>query len=79
MTAKGVVSRVVLVMMVLLLLFRSISVTVAWWEGEMQAMGWTDWLWVAMLPGSLWLWFRYLSVFGCREGQCLLPGEKERR
>jgi len=54
---------------------QSLHVTVAWWKGEIAVMTLADWFWVAMLPVLLYLYFRYVSIFRCKEPACLRPPE----
>lgn len=53
---------------------QSITVTLAWWNGELAAGLW-EWLWIALLPVWVFVYFRYYSIFrpGCRA--CLPPHE----
>lgn len=46
---------------------QSVTVTVAWWKGQLTAGVW-EWLWIALLPVWVWVYFRYYSIFrqGCR-------------
>jgi hypothetical protein len=54
---------------------QSISVTVAWWKGELAAGPW-EWLWIGLLPVWVFVYFRYYSIFrpGCRA--CLPPEDQ---
>jgi hypothetical protein len=45
----------------------------AWWRGELADPGALDLILLASLPVLVWIYFRYLSVFGKGKGQCLLP------
>jgi len=45
----------------------------AWWRGELADAGLLDWALLASLPLLVWIYLRYLSVFGKGRGQCLLP------
>jgi hypothetical protein len=45
----------------------------AWWRGELADPGALDLILLASLPVLVWVYFRYLSVFGKGKGQCLLP------
>ena len=51
---------------------QSITVTVAWWKGELTAGAW-EWLWIGLPPVWVFVYFRYYSIFrpGCRA--CLPP------
>lgn len=46
---------------------QSVTVTAAWWKGELTAGVW-EWSWIALLPVWVWVYFRYYSIFrqGCR-------------
>jgi hypothetical protein len=48
----------------------------AWWRGELTALGMLDLVLLASLPVLVWVYFRYLSVFGKGKGQCLLPPDE---
>jgi hypothetical protein len=50
----------------------------AWWRGELTQPAVLDLLLLASLPLLVWVYFRYLSVFGTGKGQCLLPGDEGR-
>ena len=54
---------------------QSLTVTVAWWKGELAAGPW-EWLWIGLLPVWVIVYFRYYSIFrpGCRA--CLPPEDK---
>jgi len=56
-------------------LLQSVSVTAAWWRGELTAGPW-EWFWIGLLPVWLFVFFRYYSFFrpGCRP--CLPPADK---
>ena len=66
-----------LTMALVLGLFHSVTVTVAWWNGDLAAGPW-DWLWIGLLPVWLFVFFRYYSVFrpGCRAS---MPPEESYR
>lgn len=42
---------------------------VDWWHGTIPGV--LDFVLIASLPLLAWLWWRYLSPFGKRRGQCL--------
>lgn len=64
--------------LVLLALFQSLPVAVGAWEARQWPDTAVAWLRLALLPGALWLYLRYFSLFGCRS--CALPHtETERR
>ncbi len=44
-----------------------------WRNGAFDEATAFDWLLLASLPVLLWIYLRYLSVFGKGKGQCLLP------
>jgi hypothetical protein len=48
----------------------------AWWRGELAEPGGLDLVLLASLPLLVWVYFRYLSVFGKGKGQCLLPPDE---
>lgn len=50
-------------------LIEAIRVAVAWWRGELAEPAVIDWLLLGALPLLGWIWWRYFSVFACRE-QC---------
>ncbi|HSD96642.1 MAG TPA: hypothetical protein VLB06_05805 [Sulfuricaulis sp.] len=54
---------------------QSITVTVGWWKGELDAGLW-EWLWIGLLPVWIFVFFRYYSIFrpGCHACQ---PPEHE--
>lgn len=43
----------------------------AWRDGRSPTS--VDLLWIACLPLVVWLWWRYISPFGRRNGRCLHP------
>lgn len=54
---------------------QSITITVAWWKGELAA-GAREWLWIGLLPVWVFVYFRYYSIFrlGCRA--CVPPADE---
>jgi hypothetical protein len=70
------VLRVLALIVLLALLFYSVSVTVAWWRGEITLTSGGNWCWVGLLPILIMLWWRYFSIFGCKDPACLLPEEE---
>lgn len=60
----------VFLFVLLLGLFPAIHSVVDWHRGE--PLGLWGWLGVAAFPLLAWLWLRYFSVLGCKEG-CGLP------
>lgn len=72
--------RPVLLVLLLGLLVPCLKVTVAWWRGELALKEDGNWLWLVLFPILLIVWWRYFSVFGCRQPGCLqADGELERR
>jgi len=69
--------RPVLLVLLLGFLVACVKVTVGWWNGEVELAENGNWLWLALFPFLLWIWFRYFSVFGCKEPACLLPKDEE--
>ncbi|MCU0937152.1 MAG: hypothetical protein MUF66_14115 [Gammaproteobacteria bacterium] len=51
-------------------LFQSVTVTVAWWTGELADPGAWDWLWIGALPVLVGVYLRFFSILGCREDRC---------
>jgi hypothetical protein len=70
--------RHLLLVLLLGFLVPCVKVTVAWWNGEVALADDGNWLWPALFPVLLWIWFRYFSIFGCNESACLLPKDEER-
>jgi hypothetical protein len=70
------VLRVLALMVLLMLLFYSVSVTVAWWRGEIALTSGGNWCWVGLLPILIGVWWRYFSIFGCKDPACLLPQDE---
>lgn len=56
-----------------MVLIQSLVTAVRWWQGEIVVMTASDWLWLCLLPPMLYVYLRYVSIFGCREPTCLLP------
>ncbi|MBI4808187.1 MAG: hypothetical protein HY799_04500 [Nitrosomonadales bacterium] len=75
---KQALSRALLLVLLLGLLIASLKVTVGWWRGELLLTEDGNWLWLALFPVLLVIWWRYFSVFGCKEPACLLPKDEER-
>lgn len=76
---RNAVGRPVLLVILLGLLVACIKVLVGWWNGELRLTEEGNWVWVALFPLLLWLWWRYFSVFGCQQAACLLPEETPNR
>ncbi len=76
---RRVIGRVLALMLLLLLLFYSVGVSVAWWRGEVRLDQDGNWLAVVLLPLLVGIWWRYFSVFGCKEPACLLPEDESGR
>lgn len=75
---KQALLRPLLLVVVLGLLIASVKVAVGWWRGELSLAEDGNWLWLLLFPVLLVIWWRYFSVFGCREPACLLPKDEER-
>lgn len=52
--------------LVLLALFQSLPVAVDAWQQRQWPDSASAWLRLSLLPGALWIYLRYFSVFGCR-------------
>lgn len=70
--------RSVLLVVLLGLLVASLKVAVGWWRGELSLADDGNWLWLVLFPVLLAVWWRYFSIFGCKEPNCLLPRDEER-
>lgn len=70
--------RSVLLVVLLGLLVASLKVAVGWWRGELSLADDGNWLWLVLFPVLLAVWWRYFSIFGCKEPNCLLPRDDER-
>ncbi len=57
-------------------LIEAIRAGVAWWRGELLAPGPLDIALVAALPVLVWIWWRYISPFGCAKGACLTQDKR---
>ncbi|MFP5404677.1 MAG: hypothetical protein ACLGG2_08295 [Gammaproteobacteria bacterium] len=53
--------------LVLLALFQSLPVAVEAWQARAWPDSIVEWIRLALLPGALWLYLRYFSIFGCRQ------------
>lgn len=73
---RQAVLKVLALLALLALLFYSVSVTVAWWRNELALASDWNWFWVGLLPLLIVLWWRYFSIFGCKNPACLLPENK---
>jgi len=69
--------RPVLLVLLLGLLVAALKVTVGWWRDEISLAEDGNWLWLALFPILLVVWWRYFSVFGCKEPACLLPKDEK--
>lgn len=69
--------RPVLLVVVLGLLVVCVKVTLGWWRDELSLMQDGNWFWLLLFPVLLVLWWRYFSVFGCKEPECLLPDDRK--
>lgn len=77
MNPRQVLLRPLLLVVLLGLLVAAIKVAVGWWRGELSLADDGNWLWLTLFPLLLVIWWRYFSVFGCKEPTCLLPEDKE--
>lgn len=68
--------RVLALLVLLMLLFYSVSVTMAWWRGEIALTSDWNWFWVGLLPILMVVWWRYFSIFACKNPACLLPEDE---
>ncbi|MDH4215373.1 MAG: hypothetical protein OEV23_00525 [Gallionella sp.] len=75
---KSMFWRPVSLAILLGLLVASIKVLVGWWHGELSLADDGNWLWLALFPVLLIVWWRNFSIFGCKEPNCLLPKDEER-
>ena len=57
-------------------LLQSLVTAVRWWQGEIAVMEASDWLWLSLLPPMLYVYLRYVSIFGCKQPTCLTPEER---
>lgn len=73
---RQAVLRILALLALLALLFYSVSVTVAWWRDEIALTSGWNWFWVGLLPLLIVLWWRYFSIFGCKNPACLLPQDE---
>jgi hypothetical protein len=71
--------RPLLLVVLLGLLIACVKVTAGWWRGELELAQDGNWLWLALFPFLLAIWWRYFSVFGCKQPSCLLPEDEEKR
>jgi hypothetical protein len=46
-----------------LAVIQSLTVTVAWWRNELQAMHAADWFWILLLPILIAMYLRFFSIF----------------
>ena len=75
MSPRQALLRPVLLVVLLALLVVCVKVTVGWWRDELALTEDGNWLWLLLLPLLLAVWWRYFSVFGCKEPACLLPDD----
>lgn len=59
--------RVMALFLVLLALFQSLPVAVEAWQARQWPVTAVEWIRLGLLPGALWLYLRYFSIFGCRQ------------
>lgn len=76
---RDAVLRPLFLVVVLGLLVGCLKVLTAWWRGDVKLGEDGNWIWLLLFPILLFAWWRYLSVFGCKEASCLLPKDDERR
>ncbi|MEK7811504.1 MAG: hypothetical protein AAB278_06785 [Pseudomonadota bacterium] len=69
--------RPLYLILVLGLMIAAFKVTLAWWRDEISLTEDGNWIWVSLFPLLLVVWWRYFSIFGCKEPACLLPNEKD--
>lgn len=74
---RQAILRPLLLVALLGMLVVSIKVTVGWWRGELSLTEDGNWFWLAVFPLLLAVWWRYFSIFGCKEPACLLPKDEE--
>jgi hypothetical protein len=53
--------------LVLLALFQGVPVAAEAWQARQWPHTPLEWIRLALLPGALWLYLRYFSIFGCRQ------------
>lgn len=58
------------------ILFQSVTVTVAWWEGELPQVGLREGFWIGLLPVWILVYFRYFSIFRRHCDACALPPDR---
>lgn len=75
---RQVLWRPLFLVVVLGLLVVCLKVTLGWWRGELLLAQDGNWFWLLLFPILLVVWWRYFSVFGCREPACLRPDDEER-
>ncbi len=54
-----------------------VKVTVGGWRGELSLAEDGNGFWLLLFPVLLGVWWRYFSVFGCKEPACLLPDDSK--
>jgi len=59
-----------------MVLLQSLVTAVRWWQGEIAVMEAIDWLWLGLLLPMLYVYLRYVSIFGCRKPVCLTPEDQ---
>jgi hypothetical protein len=58
-----------------LLFLQSLVTTLRWAQGEIVPDA-LDWAWIALFPPLLYGYLRHVSLFGCKEPACLVPGKE---
>ena len=66
-TALGLIAGALLFLAVI----QSLTVTVAWWRNELQAMHAADWFWILLLPVLIGIYLRFFSIFRSDCRACL--------
>jgi hypothetical protein len=77
-TLRDALLRPLMLVVLLGLLVVSLKVVSGWWKGELNLKDDGNWLWLALFPLLLVVWWKYFSVFGCKEAACLQPKDEER-
>jgi len=71
---RRALTRIALLFALFLSLALAVRATVKWWQGTLAMTPW-DWLWLALLLPLLYVYLRYFSVLGCKDG-CTLPADE---
>ncbi len=62
-----------------MVLLQGLVTAVRWWRGEIEVMTASDWLWLCLLPPMLYVYVRYVSIFGCKQPTCLTPDDQQKQ